>query len=85
MPCQTVPASWVTKTSKSIPAAVSVGAVPPGQRVPAGQFIVCDPAFVRIRENPQSSSAPVGFENVKVVVLVSIVALTLLPSFRSMS
>ena len=31
MPCQTVPASWVTKTSKSIPAAVSVGAVAPGQ------------------------------------------------------
>ena len=75
----------VTKTKISNPAAVRVGAVPPGKSTDAGQFTVCEPPLVRKSVKPQSSSLAVGLLKVKVVVAVSTVAVTLLPRLMSIS
>ena len=69
----------------STPLDVNVGAVPSFQSTLLGQFTVWLPPLVRINVNEQARPDAEGFENVKVFVLESTVAVTTLPAVRSIS
>ena len=84
-PYQMVPASTVVNVNISTPLDVNDGAEPSAQSTELGQLTVCEPPLVRIRVNEQARPDAEGFENVKVFVLVSTVAVTTLPTVRSMS
>ena len=63
----------------STPAAVKVGAEPPGKSTDAGKFTVCEPPLVNINIKVQALPLGLGFEKVKVCVPVDTVAVKTLP------
>ena len=84
-PYQIVPASTVVNVKISTPLEVNDGAEPSAQSTELGQLTVCEPPLVRINVNEQDLPVAEGFDNVKVFVLVSTVAVTTLPAVTSMS
>ena len=80
-----MPLSVVWNESMSVPSVVSVGAAAPDHFTDAGHVTVCEPPFVSINVKLPLFPLVGGFEKVKVVALVSTVAVTTFPKARSMS